>query len=135
MPSKSVQAATQTQQLDAQLLFKNTKTANTQEIFKLTNEDQDSSFTTDMASLDATKFADNKAKGIAPVSDVTKSFAVGLGSTATPVQVAAAKTNEGTGANVFGWNPEDIQLVLPATTSTNNASYSAKLTWTLATGK
>lgn len=120
---------------DAQLLFKNTKTANTQEIFKLTNEDQDSSFTNDMSSLDATKFADDKAKGIAPVSDVTKSFAVDLASTASPVQVAAAKINEGTGADVFGWNPDDIQLVLPATTSTSNASYSAKLTWTLATGK
>ncbi|MSD83890.1 cell surface protein [Lactobacillus curvatus] len=114
---------------DATLLFKNTAYARTTDVVGLTNETQDSSFATDFG---ATAAAD---KGDKDLTDITKSFALDMSSNDTNHQVATAATNEGTGANVFGWNPEDIQLVLPSNTAVNNAIYTANLTWTLSTGK
>ncbi|KRM24470.1 WxL domain-containing protein [Latilactobacillus graminis] len=113
---------------DAQLLFKNTAYAKTDAVYDLTNEDQDSTFTADLASSTATD------KGVADVGTITKSFALDLSDKDAQHKVAHADANQGTGANVFGWKPTDIQLVLPATSSVQNAEYTANLTWTLSTG-
>ncbi|XEO94588.1 WxL domain-containing protein [Latilactobacillus sakei] len=114
---------------DAQLLFKNTTYGRTTDVFGLTNEAQDSTFATDFG---ATKAAD---KGDKDINDITKSFALDMSSKDVNHQVATAAKNEGTGANVLGWNPADIQLILPSATAVGNAIYTANLTWTLSTGK
>ena len=49
--------------------------------------------------------------------------------------VGKAATDTGTGANVFAWAPEDIQLVMPTDAAVANAIYKTSLTWTLSTGK
>ncbi|WP_208422919.1 WxL domain-containing protein [Latilactobacillus fragifolii] len=125
----SLKSASGQELADGQLLFKNMNYGHTQDVFGLTNETQDQSFKDDMANL--AKQTPAVDPGTKDVSTLDKTIAVDMSSNDTQHEVAKAATGEGTGANVFGWAPEDIQLVLPAATSVQNAEYTANLTWTL----
>ncbi|MDK1726778.1 WxL domain-containing protein [Dellaglioa algida] len=110
---------------DATLSFKNTASAQTQDVYGLTQEGQDKTWTADVAGLTG-------AETPAAVSTVTPNIGLTLAKTAgTDVTVATAKAAEGQGANVFGWNTNDIKLTMPKTASVDNAVYQADLTWTL----
>ncbi|TWW12643.1 cell surface protein [Dellaglioa algida] len=110
---------------DATLSFKNTASAQTQEVYGLTQEGQDKTWTDDVAGLTGAE------KPIA-VSTVTPNIGLTLAKTSgTDVTVATAKAAEGQGANVFGWNTNDIKLTMPKMASVDNAVYQADLTWTL----
>lgn len=114
---------------DATLSFKNTASAQTQDVYGLTQEGQDKTWTDDVAALKATNPA---LETPAAVSTVTPNIGLTLAKTAgTDVTVATAKAAEGQGANVFGWNTNDIKLTMPKTASVDNAVYQADLTWTL----
>lgn len=110
---------------DATLSFKNTASAQTQDVYGLTQEGQDKTWTADVAGLTG-------AETPAAVSTVTPNIGLTLAKTAgTDVTVATAKAAEGQGANVFGWNTNDIKLTMPKSASVDNAVYQADLTWTL----
>ena len=72
---------------------------------------------------------------------ITDTFSLSLAAptsklgTAAGTVVGKADTDTGTGANVFAWAPEDIQLVMPTDAAVANAIYKTSLTWTLETGK
>ncbi len=105
---------------DANLTFKNTTKAQTQEVYKLTGEAQDKDWKTDATAK--------------PVSAVTENISVPLAADTKDngALVAQAKDGEGSGADVFAWNPADINLSLPASATVQSpATYQAKLTWTL----
>lgn len=112
---------------DATLIFKNTSSAQTQDVFGLTQEDQDSTYAKDLAAI-------NPAPIVKAVGTVSKNVSLKLEDNGAKVQVAAAGVGEGQGADVFAWKNTDVQLTLPKTATVNNAIYESKLTWTLATG-
>ena len=72
---------------------------------------------------------------------ITDTFSLSLAAptsklgTAAGTVVGKADTDTGTGANVFAWAPEDIQLVMPTDAAVANAIYKTSLIWTLETGK
>ena len=101
----------------ASLVFANTKSARTGNIYGLTNADDDKNYT------DATTTA----------ADVTTPNSVSLDlSTANQEKaVATAAKNQGNGANVFGWNPTDIRLALNGSNDVATGEYHTALTWTL----
>lgn len=125
----------------ATLLFKHSKYALTENVFELTNSDQDKTFTNDYAAAikDPAVAAATGVKainGAAGETDaLTDTFSLALAPTSTEQTVAKAKADTGTGANIFAWAPEDIQLVMPSVDSVANAIYKTSLTWTLSTGK
>ena len=123
----------------ANLLFKHTNYALTQDVYKLTNSDQDKTYTDDMG-----KLATSVVKGTAPIgtdaAHLTDTFSVSLaapasGATAKQQMVGHADKDHGTGANVFAWAPEDLQLVMPTDAAVANAIYKTSLTWTLSAVK
>ena len=103
---------------NANLMLKNTAYGRTGDVFTLTNEKQDEGYV---------------GGGTKDVSGIEKNVPLALDGSAS-ADVADAKTQEGQGANVFGWNRSDINLTLPKNAKVNNAIYTAHLTWTLATG-
>mgnify|MGYP002233268927 CR=1 FL=1 len=129
----------------ANLLFKHTQYDLTQNVYGLTNSDQDKTFTDDMKTVPATV----TNKGTDPITKtagaLTDTFSLSLaapatgGPTTTPEKygqiVGKAAKDTGTGANVFAWAPEDLQLVMPTSAAVANAIYKTSLTWTLSTGK
>lgn len=150
------------QEIDgANLLFKHTKYALTSGVYELTNSDQDKTFAKDLADYKAsiatppaTPKADGDDGDPAPAPSagdvainetakdaITDTFSLSLAAPTSKLDTAAgtvvgkADTDTGTGANVFAWAPEDIQLVMPTDAAVANAIYKTSLTWTLETGK
>jgi hypothetical protein len=103
----------------ATLAFNNTAAGTTQDVFALTGNKADKSFSTAQTWL-----ADN----------VIKNLKVNLAADSTAVQVATAKAATGSGAEVFAWTPSDIQLALPTNANIVKGTYTTSLTWTLSTG-
>jgi hypothetical protein len=62
-----------------------------------------------------------------------KSFQIDLGNTSSQT-VGSASDYVGAGANVFAWDPSDIQLTLPTNADIEDGTYTTSLTWTLSTG-
>ncbi|CAM2997232.1 WxL domain-containing protein [Latilactobacillus sakei] len=132
---------------DANLLFKHSKYALTQDVYKLTNSDQDKDYTADMGKLASTvtKGTESITSGKGAATDaLTDTFSLALAKPGTPGTGTPAKygqlvghaaTDTGSGANVFAWAPEDLQLVMPTSAAVANAIYKTSLTWTLSTGK
>ena len=104
---------------NANLMLKNTQYGRTGEVFTLTNEDQDKGYV---------------GAGDKDVADFSKNISIPLDAAGQNVKVAHAATDEGQGANVFGWDRKNINLTLPKDTKVSNAIYTAHLTWTLSTG-
>lgn len=95
-----------------------TNYALTQDIYKLTNSDQDKTYPigTDTAHL-------------------TDTFLVSLAAPASGAavkqqMVGHADKDHGKGANVFVWASEDIQLMMRTDAAVANAIYKTSLTWT-----
>ncbi|RMC24561.1 MULTISPECIES: WxL domain-containing protein [unclassified Lactobacillus] len=103
----------------AKLAFNNTAAGHTANVFGLTGNNADKNF-----SNDVTWLADN----------VIKNLTVNLAADSTAVQVATAKATTGSGAEVFAWDPKDIQLSLPTDANIAAGTYTTSLTWTLSTG-
>ena len=119
----------------ANLLFKHTGYALTQDVYKLTNSDQDKTYTDDMAKVTADK-GNVAINGSGAAADaLTDTFSLALAAGGAKQQVGHAAKDHGTGANVFAWAPEDLQLVMPTDAAVANAIYKTSLTWTLSTGK
>lgn len=104
---------------DATLTLLNTAYGQTGNVYGLTNESQDDGFS---------------PVGLTPVSDISKTVSMNLSGTDTNHQVAHATTDQGEGANVFGWDKTNVKLVLPKTAVVQNGIYETTLTWTLSTG-
>lgn len=102
---------------DAVISFNNTKHGETANVYGLTNEDQDSDYTNTVAP---------KAAGT-----INNTIVLDTLGSKQAVKVATAAAGEGSGANVFGWNPKDIRLNLQGTTAVDNGEYHTPLTWTL----
>lgn len=111
---------------DATLSFKDTAYGRTLDIYTLTSEDQDKDF----ANRDKTKDDDKDLD----TSAITSNFSLPLTSGGKYQLVATAADTQGEGADVFGWNKDDIQLTMPTTSVVKNAVYESNLTWELATG-
>lgn len=107
---------------NANLLLKDTAYGRTADVFTLTNEDQDKNFKADTS-------IDDK-----DVSTISNNIAIPLNAAGQDIDVASAADKEGQGANVFGWDRQNINLTLPKDTKVSNAVYTAHLTWTLSTG-
>ncbi|WP_125768616.1 WxL domain-containing protein [Lapidilactobacillus wuchangensis] len=105
---------------EAVLSMANTAYGRTHEVYGLTNETQDDGYVVGSDDKD--------------VAAITKTIAMNLSATDSKHVVASADKTEGAGANVFGWNKNDIRLVMPSTFAAQNGTYETTLTWTLATG-
>ncbi|KRM24417.1 WxL domain-containing protein [Latilactobacillus graminis] len=104
----------------AKLSFANTQYGQTQKVYELTKDTQDSNY-------DASKGTPKEVSA----SGITTNFSTPLAADGADIQVASAADGEGQGANVFGWAPKDIKLTMPAGANVTNAIYKANLTWTL----
>ncbi|MDT3393371.1 MAG: WxL domain-containing protein [Bacillota bacterium] len=109
----------------AKLAFNNTKSGLTQEVYGLTGEGQDATYTADVAALTT---APSPAK---PAGTIEKTISTTLAAGGTDQTVAKAAADEGMGANVYGWLPSDIKLTMPQGFKVENGVYKANLTWTL----
>lgn len=108
----------------AKLTFSNTKSAQTQDVYGLTGQDQDASYISDVLALATHPDA---AKPTVATSSISTTLAAG----GTDQTVATADAGQGMGANVYGWMPTDIKLTMPQGFKVNNGIYKANLTWTL----
>ena len=100
----------------ATLVFANTKYGRTADIYKLTNQDQDNDGYVAKGTTDAT---------------ATGSVSLDLDTPNQEKSVGVAATDQGDGANVFGWNPSDIRLALNGSNDVVTGEYHTALTWTL----
>ena len=112
IPGKTIDNAT--------LSLQNGAYGQTGEVYNLTKESQDDGFT--------------PVATLKPVADISKNTTMTLSAADTQHQVAQAATDEGEGANVFGWDKTNIKLVIPSSAVVNGGTYEATLTWSLATG-
>lgn len=70
-------------------------------------------------------------------AEFAKKIQIDLGndsSTNASVNVGTADSYVGAGANIFAWDPNDIQLTLPTNANIEDGTYTTSLTWTLSTG-
>ncbi|SPS07511.1 WxL domain-containing protein [Latilactobacillus sakei] len=110
----------------AKLSFANTQYDRTQSVFELTKENEDSTYTTDLAKPTTVQDDQDLA-----TTNIKNNFSTELMNNGTAITVAKAEDGQGQGANVFGWKTTDIKLTMPQGAQVSNAVYKANLTWSL----